>query len=117
MPSGRNLSSLRSMVDGLRSNNRRVWWTSFALVTLLCGLWAFANPPLAGPDEPSHVLRAVAIDRGQLTGRSLTPAFLDQFKHARLDSLLVRVPAFYASNATSCFARGGHRTAGGPPVS
>jgi len=99
------------MVDGLRSSNRRVWWTSFAMVTILCGLWAFANPPLAGPDEPSHVLRAVALDRGQLTGRSLTPAFREQFKHDRLDYLLVRVPAFYASNATSCFARVGNRTA------
>jgi hypothetical protein len=99
------------MVDGLRSSNRRVWWTSFATVTILCALWAFANPLLAGPDEPSHVLRAVAIDRGQLTGRSLTPAFREQFKHDRLDYLLVRVPAFYASNATSCFARVGSRTA------
>ena len=97
MRSGRILSSLRSMVDGLRSNNRRVWWTSFVLVTLLCGLWAFANPLLAGPDEPSHVLRAVAIDRGQLTGRSLTPAFREQFKHDRLDYLLVRVPAVLAA--------------------
>ncbi len=111
MRSGRILSSLRSMVDGLRSNNRRVWWTSFALVTLLCGLWAFANPPLAGPDEPSHVLRAVAIDRGQLTGRSLTPAFREQFKHDRLDYLLVRVPAFYAATRPACFARVGSRTA------
>lgn len=111
MRSGRILSSLRSMVDGLRSSNRRVWWTSFATVTILCALWAFANPLLAGPDEPSHVLRAVAIDRGQLTGRSLTPAFREQFKHDRLDYLLVRVPAFYASNATSCFARVGSRTA------
>ena len=63
-------SWLISAVEWLRSSPRRVWWTTFALVTVLSGLWGIANPPFAAPDEPAHVKRAVALDHGELTGET-----------------------------------------------
>jgi Predicted membrane protein (DUF2142) len=99
------LSSLRSLVEGLRSSDRRVWLTSFALVTLLSGLWALGNPLYAGPDEPAHVIRAVALDHGQLTGKKLTPRIREDLGNARKDYLIVRVPAIYGIASTSiCFS-------------
>ena len=61
-------SALQSVVDGLRSSNRRVWWTSFVIVSLLTGLWVLADPPYAGPDEQAPRPRkngtAILDDRG-----------------------------------------------------
>ena len=107
MRRGRAVSWISSVLDTLRSSPRRVWWTSFVLVTLASGLWVLANPPLAGPDEPAHVIRAVRYDHGQLTGMELTER---EEKLAsgtgRKDLLVVRVPKLYAvaSMTTTCFA-------------
>jgi hypothetical protein len=53
---------------------RRRWWTSFALLLGLIGLWLLSTPPLAGPDEPSHLTRAASVVRGTLIGRSTATA-------------------------------------------
>jgi Predicted membrane protein (DUF2142) len=99
------VSSLRSRLEGLRSSDRRVWLTSFVVVSLLTALWAVANPLYAGPDEPAHVIRAVALDHGQLTGKSLTPRVRKELGNARKDHLIVRVPAVYGLASTSiCFS-------------
>jgi predicted membrane protein DUF2142 len=104
MRTGVVASSLRRVLEGLRRSNRRAWWTSFVLVSLLSGLWALANPPYAAPDEPAHVIRAVALDHGQLTGKELTPRLKKKLANGREDSLIVRVPAIYGSaTQTACF--------------
>ena len=98
-------SALQSVVDGLRSSNRRVWWTSFVIVSLLTGLWVLADPPYAGPDEQAHVIKAVALDHGQLTGSELSPYLRNLHKDDRQDFLMVQVPAIYsAEGSTACFA-------------
>jgi hypothetical protein len=45
---------------------RATWWTRFALVALLGTAWMLATPLFAGPDEPSHVVKAAATVRGEL---------------------------------------------------
>lgn len=43
---------------------------SFALFLAVGAAWAFASPIYSGPDEPSHVVHAAAIPRGDLIGTS-----------------------------------------------
>lgn len=50
---------------------RRAWVLPLALWALLSGLagvWALALPLMASPDEQSHVVKAAAVVRGELTG-------------------------------------------------
>ena len=106
------LSRSRSLVDGLTSNTRRIWWTSFVLLTLLTGLWVVANPLYAGPDEPAHVIKAVALDHGQLTGEKLSPRLRELYRNERQDFLMVRVPAVYGiASGSTCFAYNPNSTA------
>jgi hypothetical protein len=94
----------------LGSSPRRLWWTTFLLLTALGGLWALANPLFAAPDENSHVIRAVALDHGQLTGdtqRRRVREHLDVTPEA----LSVRVPAIYGDEQSTCFAFQSNTTA------
>lgn len=43
---------------------------SFALFLAVGAAWALASPIYSGPDEPSHVVHAAAIPRGDLIGTS-----------------------------------------------
>ncbi|MDQ3898576.1 MAG: DUF2142 domain-containing protein [Actinomycetota bacterium] len=69
------------------------WWTGFAILTLLGGLWSLANPVFSVPDEPAHVVYAAAAVRGEL--------------FAPTDGIdtTVTVPATYrnANTAAACF--------------
>ena len=96
-------SWLNAAVERLRSSPRRVWWTTFVLVTVLSGLWAIANPPYAAPDEPAHVKRAVALDHGELTGKKASPRLLRRLGNDK-SSLVVRVPEAYTIPEPGCFA-------------
>lgn len=62
---------------------RRVFWWGWAVFTLLTAAWAVANPLMASPDEPAHVVKAAAVARGQILGEQ-TP-----------DGTVVEVPYFY----------------------
>ncbi|NEK57225.1 DUF2142 domain-containing protein [Geodermatophilus sabuli] len=89
-------------VAGRPSSPRRRWWTAFALLSLLGGLWALADPVFSVPDEPAHAVYAAAAVRGELwaptTGIDTT----------------VTVPATYAnaSTAAACFIYDGTVPAG-----
>lgn len=101
----RAISSLQAAAEWLRSSNRRVWWTSFVLVALVTGIWTLANPLYAGPDEPAHVIKAVAVAHGQLTGKELSPRLREELRDERQDFLMVRVPAIYGiASSQTCFA-------------
>jgi hypothetical protein len=96
---------LRPFVDRLTSSTPSIWCTSFALVAVLTGLWVVADPLYAGPDEPAHVIRAVALDHGQLTGEKLSPRLREELRDERKDFLMVRVPAVYGiASSNTCFA-------------
>lgn len=45
---------------------RRAFWVTWAALWLLMAVWAVANPLMASPDEPAHVVRAASLVRGQL---------------------------------------------------
>lgn len=42
----------------------------FVLLWVLSGTWAVATPLFGAPDEPAHVIRAAAVARGQILGKS-----------------------------------------------
>ncbi len=102
------VSWVRRILEGLASTPGRVWWTSFVLVTSLIGLWAVADPLFAGPDEPAHVVRAVALSHGELTGKHPTqPLDAKQFRTVKGETLVVRVPEIFGSVVVPCFAHHG----------
>ena len=82
------------------AGNRRRWWGAFAVVALLGVIWAFAIPVFAAPDEPAHVIRAVAAAHGQILGDEFGPATVPPYpvpvdKEPWKSGLAVRVPGVY----------------------
>lgn len=45
---------------------RSVFGIFFALIFVVLACWSFADPLVAAPDEQAHIIRAYAIDHGQL---------------------------------------------------
>ena len=45
---------------------RAGWWASFLAFGLLGVIWALTVPPVSGPDEAAHVVKAAAVARGDL---------------------------------------------------
>jgi hypothetical protein len=60
------------MIDAPPGDRRR-WWGAFAVLAGLGLTWALAVPVFAAPDEPAHVIRAVAAVHGQLIGDEFGP--------------------------------------------
>src|ERR687897_828137 len=102
MPKHRVASWWRSALRPLESSRRRLWWMTFLLVTAVAGLWSLANPLFAAPDENSHVIRAVALDHGELTGDEQEER-LRPLLDVTPDALKVRVPAIYVNEESACF--------------
>ena len=65
MSQSRVASWSRSAFHSLGSSRRRVWWTTFLLLTALGGLWALANPLFAAPG--GRHLEPVALHEQGLT--------------------------------------------------
>lgn len=98
-------SRLRLAFKELQATPRRLWLTTFVLVTLLSGLWSVANPPLAGPDEPAHVIRAVAVDHGDVTGKKPTGRVERKLRRVEASTRVVQAPEVYRRlNGPPCFA-------------
>jgi len=57
--------SAARMTDGFPS---KVFWVTFLLTMALGTIWALASPLSGVPDEPSHVIRAASVVRGELLG-------------------------------------------------
>jgi hypothetical protein len=79
------------------------WIGVGALLFALAALWSLAVPPMASPDEPSHVVRAAAVARGQLSG---TPNDAPQSTDRPGSGTLVRLPSDFAAALAlpNCFA-------------
>jgi len=76
----------------------RVWVVSSLVLFGLGALWALATPPGAAPDEPTQIVKAAAVVRGELVGASA---------HGQPEAVTtVTVPASFADDAhlASCFA-------------
>src|SRR5581483_3992962 len=52
----------------VRRPSWRVAILTFVVLTVAMTAWNLASPPGSGPDEPTHVVRAGSIGRGQLVG-------------------------------------------------
>ena len=81
---------------------RRSWWVAFAMFAGVGALWAFSTPLMAAPDEPSHVINAAAVVRGEFLERRATVVG----PHLILTNFFVRVPASLAATRqiAVCFA-------------
>ena len=88
------------------SGRRRtvVGWVALGLALVaLQAIWSLTIPPMASPDEPSHVVHAAAIARGQWSGQlgpaPTTPSSLGA-------ATTVHLPSDYlpASRLQDCFA-------------
>lgn len=79
------------------------WLAVGALLFGLGALWSLAVPLMASPDEPSHVVRAAAVARGQLSG---TPNDAPQSVDRPGVGTLVRLPSDFADALAlpNCFA-------------
>lgn len=79
------------------------WFLATALVGLLAAAWSLAVPLMASPDEPSHVIKAAAVARGQWSGElGPEPTGPDRPGAATV----VQVPTDYRDAAAlpNCFA-------------
>ncbi len=76
----------------------RVWILSSLVVAALGALWVLATPIGAAPDEPTQIVKAAAVVRGELIGAT-APGFPTAVT-------VVRVPASFGddANVASCFA-------------
>lgn len=50
----------------VKATIRAGWWASFVAFALLGVVWALSVPPMSGPDEMAHVVKAAAVIRGEL---------------------------------------------------
>lgn len=73
---------------------RRLTWVGIgALVVALTALWSLAVPLMASPDEPSHVVKAAAVARGQWSGE-LGPVPTDRSRPGAATTVIL--PSDYA---------------------
>jgi len=88
--SGRRLARLR-------------WPAVGALLVALGWCWSLATPMMSSPDEPSHVVRAAGVVRGQVS-LPTAEGLVDTAEPGVAG--LVRLPADYAASVTlpNCFA-------------
>ena len=80
----------------------RSWWVAFACLFGLGSIWALASPLFSVQDEPSHVIRAASVVRGQFSGEEF------QRTGGGWSPLLtrVRVPGVFAESGITppCYA-------------
>ncbi|GAA1446664.1 DUF2142 domain-containing protein [Leifsonia poae] len=77
---------------------------SFAALFLVSGAWSIATPLSASPDEPSHIIKAAAVVRGELVGKPLPQSGYTEVRvpSAEGDAWLWTCFAFYPNKSASC---------------
>lgn len=89
----------RSSVPADRRTARRtspwlVFVPTLLLLSFVAAAWSLATPISGGPDEPSHIIKAASVARGELDGASAADGLQ-----------VVHVPAYAAYTwAQTCFA-------------
>jgi hypothetical protein len=91
---------MRATIQWCRATPRRLWWSAVVIFCVLGGCWSIATPLFASPDEPSHVIRAASVVRGEILGNDPPKA-----RHDLKGWLLVDLPALYLSaGKVGCYA-------------
>lgn len=82
-----------------------VFCLALVLTFFITAAWSLATPLYSGPDEGTHVVRAVALERGQPVGRTIG--------NAANPNTTVTVPALYADGQgwATCFGTNNTRGA------
>ena len=78
----------------------RVFLTAFAVFFGLSACWSLATPMFASPDETSHLVKAAATVRGEISG---TKGFVLEFGIEQ-PMRTYRVPSAYGETVFPCFA-------------
>ncbi|HVF13752.1 MAG TPA: DUF2142 domain-containing protein [Acidimicrobiales bacterium] len=91
---------------------RTQWWVTWLLLFGIIALWSVSGPLFSGPDEPSHVVKAAAVARGQLVGEDRQVGF--EHDPSVRTGTVVRVPQVFADGhrMPSCYAFRPEITAG-----
>jgi hypothetical protein len=82
----------------------RAFLLAFAVFFGLSACWSLASPMFSGPDETSHLVKAAATVRGELTGRR---GYVQEEMFqgpSEQPTRSFRVPAAYATQVFPCFA-------------
>ncbi len=98
--------------DAVLADPRKVFAAAFVPILLLTAAWSLATPLFAAPDEPSQIVHAVALDRGELIGKAYqgpgsaytevtVPALFADGNHFPCYAFKPRVPASCARPLTS----------------
>lgn len=105
---------------GARPSSRRsrviLGWVLLGLaLAALQAIWSVAIPPMASPDEPSHVVHAAAVVRGQWSG-VVGPAPATATGQGSVTT--VQLPSDYAAASTlpDCFAHHANQPASCQPA-
>ncbi len=109
-----------------RRHHRTLWALVGVLLFALAAAWSAATPLMASPDEPSHVVKAAAVVRGQWSG-TLGPEPTDTTRPGA--GTTVRLPtdlaasvalpncyAFHSDNTADCVPKLPARTGDSVPV-
>lgn len=91
-----SIVSPRSFSGGALSP-RRTWWAMFAALGAAMTLWALSMPLFSSPDEPSHVVKAAAVVRGQFSGH-------DEARKNGTTVTIVRIPGDLIGPTPPCYA-------------
>jgi Predicted membrane protein (DUF2142) len=89
------------------------WIVSFALFLAVGTAWALASPIYSGPDEPSHVVHAASIPRGDIIGKSINGGPYVHVTAPRVYEPTTPCYAFHPDVPANCFElskRGGDGT-------
>ena len=74
---------------------RKTFVYAFLLIFALTALWSLATPLFGGPNEPVQVIKAVAVARGEFTGRLVGNS------HKNIRSSSIQSPSPNARPATA----------------
>lgn len=97
-PSASNVPGASKVPGRHRHRLLRIWMASTAVLLVVGALWSLATPLGAAPDEPTQVVKAAAVVRGELTGQAT--------EHRTTAVVEVRVPESFADDAglATCYA-------------
>lgn len=79
------------------------WIASFALFLAVGAAWALASPINSGPDEPSHVVHAASIPRGDLIGKAHKGSPFVDVTAPRVYKPTTPCYAFHPATPASCY--------------
>jgi hypothetical protein len=94
------------------------WAISTLVLFALMVTWSFATPLGAASDEPTQMIKAAAVARGEFLGQTATGQSVTRVGHEGRAVMTVLVPATYAEDARlpTCFRHQPKKTAACAPA-